>query len=367
MPDRLQGVDLRLDNFDLSEAKRVSPEAQEGSWIGELQSLDECVAVGDSFWKSLDADSKIFKDDDKTLLREVFQPRLSDRRAEGDLFAPPDASSTYVTKLRGLVKEEESVRQRRRAHFLSKAFDLDEPGTLFPFLWKSSFESSSRTKQRPHGALVARPEYKLQAAELLQAALQDSSPVFEKYTEEGICFRIYYMGNLEVRTIQEVDGEEVVGAVFSIQTPTGENAASEVRDHKKLVKVTQYVERSLSQAHYYVVLETEDGQKICMERLASGKVAWEAEPADLEARNSLAKVMNAGECRHGLLVGDMKAYQSGLAGATSAASHAQQLFARATAGEQENQRQESTYTPSVLMSNFMANQTNSKKIAFKKK
>merc|ERR1719482_2188705 len=90
-PGRVQGVDLRLDNFDLSEAKHVSPEAQSGSWSGELKSLDDCVAVGDIFWSSLESDSKIFKDEDRSLLREVFNPKLTDRRAEGDLFAPPDA------------------------------------------------------------------------------------------------------------------------------------------------------------------------------------------------------------------------------------------------------------------------------------
>merc|ERR1712070_725671 len=111
-PQRLQGVDLRLDSFDLSEAKHVSPEMQ-GSWIGELQSVDECVAVGDSFWASLESDTGIFKAEDKELLKDIFHPNLTDRRSEGDLFAPPDASSTYVTKLRALVKEEGLVRQRR--------------------------------------------------------------------------------------------------------------------------------------------------------------------------------------------------------------------------------------------------------------
>merc|ERR1712100_105804 len=35
----LKGVDLRLDNFDLSEAKRVTPEAYKGSWSCEWRSL----------------------------------------------------------------------------------------------------------------------------------------------------------------------------------------------------------------------------------------------------------------------------------------------------------------------------------------
>merc|ERR1719265_2099951 len=63
-PQRLQGVDLRLDSFDLSEAKHISPETQ-GSWIGEVHSVDECVAVADSFWASLESKNSVFKAEDK--------------------------------------------------------------------------------------------------------------------------------------------------------------------------------------------------------------------------------------------------------------------------------------------------------------
>jgi len=240
LPGRLQGVDLRLDSFDLSEAKRVSPETQEGSWSGELMSLDECVAVGNTFWSSLENDNKIFKDEDRTLLKEVFNPKLTDRRSEGDLFVPPDASHTYVTKLRALVKEEESVRQRRKTNFCAKSFSMNEPGSLFPFSWKSSFESSYHMEQR---TLIARPAYKDQASELLQDALQDSAPIFDKSAEDGLRFRIYSFGSLEVRTIQEIDGEEVVAAVFSVcnTTAAGEQGGDEVHDYEKVIKATQYV------------------------------------------------------------------------------------------------------------------------------
>lgn len=233
VPGRLQGVDLRLDNFDLSEAKHVSRETQEGSWGGELKSLEECVAMGSTFWLSLESDGEILKKEDKSLLRKVFNSKLSDRRSEGDLFAPPDASHTYVTKLRALVKEEESVRQRRKANFFAKAFAVDEPGPLFPSSWKSSFESNA---QRPQTTLVPRPEYKEeQSVELLQDTLRTSSPIFDKTTEEGLRFRIYSLGSLEVRTIQEVDGDEVVGSVFSVQK-------SQELDNEKVFKALQYVE-----------------------------------------------------------------------------------------------------------------------------
>jgi len=382
-PGRLQGVDLRLDNFDLSEAKRISPEAQEGSWSGELKSLDDCVAVGEIFWSSLESDSKIFKDEDRTLLREIFSSKLTDRRSEGDLFSPPDASHTYVTKLRALVKEEESVRQRRRTNFSSKTFNMEEPGFLFPSSWKSSFETSSSEEQRLRSTLVARPEYKDQAAEILQDALQDSSPMFEKSTEEGLCFRIYTLGSLEVRSIQEVESEELVVAVFSIKKPEPAGAVQgnkKVPDQEKVVKATQYVERTLgsvslaapgAQHHYYVVLETENGNKIRFERLSTGKLAWESGAEDLEDRNSLAKVMHSGKCKPGLLVGDMKSFQNTLAkgnamvqdlraptaALASCKRHAKSMFAHATGAAPPAlpvaPRPVDSFRPPTIMHNFM--------------
>merc|ERR1712061_335466 len=47
---RLQGVDLRLDQFDLSEATHMTPEEQEAGWVTDVKPLDECVAVGDAFF-----------------------------------------------------------------------------------------------------------------------------------------------------------------------------------------------------------------------------------------------------------------------------------------------------------------------------
>merc|ERR1719454_1814426 len=97
------------------------------------------MAIGDGFWSSLDDTSnKVFQDDDRDLLRSIFNPSLCDRRAEGDLFCPPDASHSYVTKLRNLVKQEETVREKRREQFLSKSFIMSDPGSVFPATWTSS-------------------------------------------------------------------------------------------------------------------------------------------------------------------------------------------------------------------------------------
>jgi hypothetical protein len=345
--DRLQGVDLRLDSFDLSEAKRVSLEAQEGSWNGQLKSLDECVAIGTSFWSSLDTEEKIFKDEDCKLLKAIFDPKLTDRRSERELFSPPDASHTYVARLRQLVKEEEGVRQRRKEEFFSQNFDMDQPSSLFPLSWKAAFESSTSPKQCPRAALTPRPDYKDKAAELLQSALRGNATVFEKSTEEGLRFRIYSLGVLEVRTAQEVDGEEIVGAVFSTQPlPKTAGSSADIDEHQRVTKATLYVERAggciktacpSACRRYFMVVETVNGQRICMELQPTGAATLELEPADLDDRISLAKALVPGaECKKGLCIGDMKSFQQSLTRQGVAASsavckrHAQKLFTRAT-------------------------------------
>jgi hypothetical protein len=124
---RLQGVDLRLDNFDLSSAARVSLAQEVGAWGAETKQLSECVSFGDAFWHDLDSDTGVLNQDDCSLLKDVFNPQLADRRMEGNYFVPPDSRHSYVTKLRLLVVEEEAVRQRRKDHFCSKAFLANRP------------------------------------------------------------------------------------------------------------------------------------------------------------------------------------------------------------------------------------------------
>jgi hypothetical protein len=334
----LQGVDLRLDNFDLTSVTRVSKETQ-GSWATDVRPLDECMALGDAFWTSLDESKDVFKAEDHTLLKKVFNSSLSDRRAEGDLFCPPDASHSYVTKLRDLVKQEETIREQRREHFLSKSFVMNEPGHVFPASWTSALAVSrgsvrvSNLDARPRGALTARPEYKGHAAELLESSLKSSAPVFERSTEEGMCFRIYRLGSLEIRTTQELGAKEVVGAVFSIRNPTscsgkeeGQRSLEAIAPQEKIVHASEFVERafvpggkSSALRRYYVVLETENGHTILMERLPDGKVTWEEDPEDLEDRNSLAKVTRASACEPGVVVQDLRTYQATVAKGASQA------------------------------------------------
>jgi len=304
---RLQGVDLRLNNFDLSTAKHVSLEVHAGSWGKLIKPLDDCVTLSEAFWSSFDGDSSPFKDSDQVLLKAIFNPWLSDRRAEGDQFAPPDASYSHVAKLRSLVKEEETVRQRRKEAFCSKSFKMNAPGRVFPESWTSEFKIENGQTQirvpegRPISALIERFEYQAQAAEMLKGVLKSAVPIFDKFTEDGMRFRIYRLSNLEVRTFQELDCEEVVGAVFSLRDPqSGSEQASNtqrVELEETITKATEYVERAIAgHRRYYVVLETENGHKILTERHEDGRITWEADPVDLDERNSLAKVTRSKEC-----------------------------------------------------------------------
>merc|ERR1719183_1992147 len=68
----LRGVDLRLDEFDLHEVKKVSMEAP--------SDLDKCMALGDAFWVGLEQDAGTFKPEDRKILNELFNSELSDRR-----------------------------------------------------------------------------------------------------------------------------------------------------------------------------------------------------------------------------------------------------------------------------------------------
>jgi hypothetical protein len=314
---RLQGVDLRLDQFDLTVPKRVPLEAPLGSWGENTASLDACVAVADSFWSSITEGSKVFGDEDARLLRTIFSSEMSDRKIEGDLFSPPDASYSYVTKLRELVKEEEEVRQGRKDHFLSAHFQLDSPGRLFPRSWALSSETSKIQDRIPHSSLQERHDLDAQD---LNYVCRSAAPLFEKSTEEGRVFRIYRLGSLEVRTTQEPNGQEVVGAAFSIRAPVSSSdlpAGQNVTDGQMIRKATEYVEilrgTEDRQCQYYVMLETTKGEKILTELTCTGRITWQENPKDVDDRNSLAKVTRSAECAAGVSILDLKNFQAGAA------------------------------------------------------
>jgi len=116
-----------------------------------------------------------------------------------------------------------------------------------------------------------------------------ASPVFERATEDGLIFRIYRMCSLEVRTIQEPEAAEVIGAVYSISAPAlKSNPSRMVKDGEAIIKVTEFVENMHGardneigqrlQNHYYVVLETSKGCKLVTELMVSGSPVWQENP-----------------------------------------------------------------------------------------
>jgi hypothetical protein len=308
----LQGVDLRLDQFNLSKAKKVSLETLAGSWRKQADLL------GSSFFTSIDASPTPLKADDLALLKNVFNPVLSDRRQDGDVFVPPDASCSYVEKLRDLVKQEESLCQMRKEHFFSTNFVMGNPGSLFPHSWTPSLAVAQGAEGRANGALQACPEYLAQA----QQVLTRSAPIFDKSTEEGLRFRIYRQGSIEVRTTQKPQEEEVIGVVFSIRNQTSRFSSTKkaLQGHDTISKVTEYVEHDFAPnddpsslcSRFFLTLETEGGRTILAEQLDAGNFSWSENPADLEDRRSLAKVTRTQAVTSGVTVQEMKSYKGEL-------------------------------------------------------
>mmetsp|Transcript_27019 Transcript_27019/g.49693 ORF Transcript_27019/g.49693 Transcript_27019/m.49693 type:complete len:1284 (-) Transcript_27019:98-3949(-) len=288
-----RGVDLNLDQFNLSQPLRV--ESSESCIAPDVKS----TVLASAFWSSIESEgSPEFRDEDKKLLRAIFDPNLSDRRSEGEQFVPPDTSFEYVQRLRKLIVDEDACRQQRKDHFMSEDFTATSPGPLFPLSWVPSHKIAGKVQQM-QGDLHARPDY-LSHAEKFQNMLQTTVPTFDQSTEEGVRFRIYHIGNLEVRTVQEPAGLEDIGAVFSTSSPAAadERAPRQGRitsPGEQIVKVTEYIGRATDGRCSYIVLRTEKDVDIVTEKLRSGKVTWEENPADLEARNAFAKVVRSKE------------------------------------------------------------------------
>jgi len=302
-----QGVDLNLDKFNLS-----APAEEGGQWGGSVQAKDAQLSIGSSFWSSLD-DGATFSAADANLLKDVYNPCLSDRCNEGDHFTPPPTSASYMEKLRHLVKGEQMVRRLRQEHFLSAEFNLSGPGPLFPLSWTASFQIEHDGKSaRQAQKFYPRMDYVAEAG-ILHEVLQFASPVFDKRTEDGTRFRIYNVGSLQVRTTQEHSGEEAIGMVFSTRLPEQARGQTDksVRDSEKIVKATEYVQHSKAETPFksYVVLETDGGNSLVIEKPAVGVAPWSENPSDLDDRNSLAKVIRSIDCRSGgKTVGVLKSY-----------------------------------------------------------
>jgi len=316
-------VDLNLGAFDLT---------------GVVHSTEEVASpfpLGGGFFRSLDGLKRAgaFGESDFGLFRGLFHPVLSDRRAEADLFVPPDPRIEYMQKLVGLINEEEATRQQRRTQFVSKDFDMEEAGPLFPTSWKPTH--GIETGRASKGNRELRP---LEYSSKLDRVLKNATPVFDKTTEDGTKFRIYQVGTLEVRTVQEHDGKEQLGAVFSTRKAAAADREACDPEAELIVRAMLYVEASheggkasqpqcptgrvtrhgqkesrlkMCDHRFYVVFETEEGRSFVTEKVGL-KSAWSESPADLEARCAMAKVTYSADCRdRGLTVAAARAYCEG--------------------------------------------------------
>merc|ERR1712187_420631 len=102
--------------------------------------------------------------------------------------------------------------------------------------------------------LHERPDYKEEAA-VFEHLLATATPVFDKCAEDGMRYRVYRFGSVEVRTIQAFGNKEVIAAVFSLHAAQQEHdeGGNGAIEQEQLVKATEYIE---GQWHFYVVLET---------------------------------------------------------------------------------------------------------------
>mmetsp|Transcript_49391 Transcript_49391/g.118833 ORF Transcript_49391/g.118833 Transcript_49391/m.118833 type:complete len:1127 (-) Transcript_49391:67-3447(-) len=302
----LQGVDLNLSKFDLTSATREVCEGPAAKW-----SPASGAAAGEAFWANIARGSKTpFSEEDASFLRAVFNPHLSDRRADGDKFVPPDTSFGHVQALRELVEEEAQTRERRKEHFCGKDFVVGDAGPVFPSSWTSSFEiTRGQVLQRVPGGADVLPEHYKPYTDALPPSLRDlrsTTPIFDKTTEDGTRFRIYRCSGLEVRTIQENEGREAIGVVFAVSASMQASMDSEkhasIEEDEKVAKVTEYVESAASDLqplarNFYVVVETVKGNVLVTEMLENGTVVLEANPEALPDRNSRARIVRSSDCR----------------------------------------------------------------------
>jgi len=302
-----RGVDLNLDGFDLTEAMETALEKP-------IRPL-----IGAAFWSHIHGGDAA-GDKDSAMLRDVFNPRLSDRSDEADRFIGPDPSTPYMQKLRGLIEEEAKVRQQRQDKFFSKDFVIGESGLLFPSSWTTRIDinggrqGQQRELHERHGSDISLKE------------LKSVGPVFERSTEDGAVFRIFRHGSLEVRTVQVAEQEEKIGVVFSTLPESSEKAAddclgNELAEGGRVVRVTEHVSAAEATGgagpaadgnlRYFLVLETEEGRTIALEKLQSGAVTWTENPGDPHEWAPGSRVVGSMNCyKAGITVAEMRRYRA---------------------------------------------------------
>ncbi|CAE7326460.1 unnamed protein product [Symbiodinium necroappetens] len=309
-----QGVDLNLDKFSLSTEERFRGKLPPCS--GDATSLEGRTTLGKAFLSSLRQKSWTgMKIDDQKLLLNIFDVPQCDRVEEGDAFTPPDPNLEYIVKVRSLVGEEGGIRDRRRVRFADKNFVMANPGSDFPRSWTSRFQVEhegriSYTAPTKFGLVKLEVEETFKRS-LLEEVIPQAVPEFDQVTEDGVAFRIYKLGSLEVRTIQEVGEAEMVHVVFSSRAASWETKGSKAQDvlgKEKLSRCRVYVEAMEHEAcnNYYIVLETIEKTVIVTERMSDGSLCWLQNPHNLEDRNSLAKLLFTADCKEGMRMSEVR-------------------------------------------------------------
>merc|ERR1712187_1029952 len=213
----------------------------------------------------------------------------------------------------------EAVRQKRTEHFLSQDFCPAEPGSLFPYTWAAA-----------HGISQTRtPSLKLQLCSDFTEDMFDlksMTPEFDKTTEDGLRFRMYKFGSLDVRTVQQHEGKEAIGAVFSMRLSHVCMAGKRAHEQDQIAQASEYVELDADHYRSYIVLETEQGNMIVTEKFVDGTVAWVENPEALEDRNALAKFIRSWDCSQSkksqnVIVGDLVAFKDRCEGVETGVSH----------------------------------------------
>ena len=202
-----QGVDLNLDGFDLSAPERFRLGTANCS--ASPESLEARIPLGQPFLDGVLQVKGPFKPEDRHFLRNLYKQNLTDRTEEGDAFVPPDPDMKYVARIRALVSEEEILRGKRSALFCDAAFIPENPGPAFPRSWTSNFQveqqgvSTGLVKKALRSGMVQvslTPSFKNL---VLGEMLPNTAPMFEKTSEDGVVYRIYHIGSLEIRTSQD--------------------------------------------------------------------------------------------------------------------------------------------------------------------
>ena len=197
-PEMPQGVDLNLDKFSLSTEERFVGRLPPCS--GGPDSLEARTILGKAFLQGLRQKSFAVKPEDQSLLLNIYSVPQCDRVEEGDAFIPPDPNLEYLTKVRSLVGEEKTLRERRRQKFSDKSFAVTNPGLDFPRSWTPRFqvemEGRAQTAPTKFGLKKLEVDEAFKRG-LLENVLPAAAPEFNQVTEDGIAFRIYKIGSLE--------------------------------------------------------------------------------------------------------------------------------------------------------------------------